>query len=218
MLSCSLVFMHQNGSLLPHRYFNRLTTFTPSSIPIAPFTRITCSRNLNIFLCFKISSIKLLFSRCFLATSHQRNLSHAHFQFPAQLRRCFPCVTTSTNLSSFVPLVLRPVFSKLLYNISIAYPFTHSYIHINTHIHTHIYIVGRGILGSNVVGLSPALELIVIYVNLSGMRPRSRLSSQPWTIPAPWVLLRVIWSILMVPWLHPGRLPSVSLRGIGRLS
>ena len=40
-----------------------------------------------------------------------------------------------------------------------------------------------------------ALALVLFYVNVSGMRPRSRLSSLPLTIPAPWVIICVGWSI-----------------------
>ena len=63
-----------------------------------------------------------------------------------------------------------------------------------------------------------ALMLFFFYVNVSGMQPRSCLSSQPLTVLAPWVFLRVRRSMPLVPWFHPGRLPPVSLRGIGRLS
>ena len=52
--------------------------------------------------------------------------------------------------------------------------------------------MGWGESGFNCWGVKgPALVLFLFYVNVSGMRPRSRLSSQPLTIPAPWVLLRV---------------------------
>ena len=64
----------------------------------------------------------------------------------------------------------------------------------------------------------PALVLFLFYVNVSEMHPRSLLSYQPLTILASWVLLRVRWSISLVPWFHPGWLPPVSLQGIGRLS
>ena len=60
--------------------------------------------------------------------------------------------------------------------------------------------MGRGESGFDCWGVrGPAFVLFLFYVNLSGMRPRSRLSSQPLTIPAPWVLIRVGWSILLVP-------------------
>ena len=40
----------------------------------------------------------------------------------------------------------------------------------------------------------------LVYVNARGMRPPSRLSSHHLTIPAPWVPLRIRWSILpLVP-------------------
>ena len=45
----------------------------------------------------------------------------------------------------------------------------------------------------------PALVLFLFYVNVSRMHPRSSLSSQPLTIPAPWALLRVRRSIPLVP-------------------
>ena len=44
----------------------------------------------------------------------------------------------------------------------------------------------------------PTLVLFLFYVNVSGVRPRSRLSSQPLTLLVPWVLLRVRWSIPLV--------------------
>ena len=51
--------------------------------------------------------------------------------------------------------------------------------------------------------------LFLPYVNVSRMLPRSRLSSQPLTLPAPWVLLHVRWSIppgYMVPsWVTASR-------------
>ena len=47
-----------------------------------------------------------------------------------------------------------------------------------------------------------ALVLFLFYVNISGMRPRSCLSSKPLTKPVPWVLLRVSWSIPLVKWFH----------------
>ena len=45
-----------------------------------------------------------------------------------------------------------------------------------------------------------ALVLFLFYVDVSGMHARSHLSFQPLMIPAPWVLLRIKWSI-------PGCLP-----------
>ena len=44
----------------------------------------------------------------------------------------------------------------------------------------------------------PALVLFLFYMNVSGMSPRSRLSSQPLTIPASWVILHVGRSILAI--------------------
>ena len=65
--------------------------------------------------------------------------------------------------------------------------------------------MGWGRSGFNCWGVrGPALVLFLFYVNVSEMRPRSLLSSQPLTIPVPWVLLRVKWSIPLVKWLHPG--------------
>ena len=52
-------------------------------------------------------------------------------------------------------------------------------------------------------GQGPALVLFMFYVNVYGMRQRSCLSSQPLTILAPWVL-RIMWSIPLVKWFHPG--------------
>ena len=47
----------------------------------------------------------------------------------------------------------------------------------------------------------PALVLFLFYVNVSGMHPQPRLSLKPLTILAPWVFLRVRWSIpLFLPW------------------
>ena len=43
----------------------------------------------------------------------------------------------------------------------------------------------------------PALMLL-LYINTYGMQPWSLFSSQTLTIPAPWVILRVIWSIPVV--------------------
>ena len=71
--------------------------------------------------------------------------------------------------------------------------------------------MGWGSLGPNVAGIwGPELVLFFFYVSVSGLR--SRLSFQPLTIPAPWVLLCVGWSItLWPPWV-------TALRGIERLS
>ena len=43
-----------------------------------------------------------------------------------------------------------------------------------------------------------AIVLFLFYVNISAMLPRFRSSSQPLTMPVPWVILRVRWSILVV--------------------
>ena len=64
----------------------------------------------------------------------------------------------------------------------------------------------------------PALVLFLFYMNVSGMRPQSRLSSWSLTIPAPWVLFHVRWSFPLAKWFHHERLPPISLWGIGRLS
>ena len=45
----------------------------------------------------------------------------------------------------------------------------------------------------------PALVLFLFYVNVYGMRPWSRLSSQPLTILAPWVFLCIGCSISLGP-------------------
>ena len=58
----------------------------------------------------------------------------------------------------------------------------------------------RGSLGS-IVGVSGDPRLF--YVNVSGMRPRPFLFSQPFMIPGPWGL-RVKWSIPLVKFFHPG--------------
>ena len=57
-------------------------------------------------------------------------------------------------------------------------------------------------MGSIVEGSgSPRSYYSGFYVNVSGIRLRSLLSSQPLTISAPWVLLRFRWSIPLVsPW------------------
>ena len=52
-------------------------------------------------------------------------------------------------------------------------------------------------------GRGPELVLFLLYVNVSGVRPWSRLSSQPLKIPAPWVLLRLRRSIPLFKWFHP---------------
>ena len=51
-----------------------------------------------------------------------------------------------------------------------------------------------------------ALMLFFFYANVYGMGPRFRLSSQPLTIPAPWLFLRIRWSIALVPpWVTASR-------------
>ena len=66
-----------------------------------------------------------------------------------------------------------------------------------------ISIYGEGgwdSLVSIVGGLrGPALLLLLFYVNVSGMCLWSRLLSQPLTIPASCVILRIGWSIPLVP-------------------
>ena len=47
-------------------------------------------------------------------------------------------------------------------------------------------------------GVRVGVWVQLFYVNISRMRPRSRLSSQPLTIPTPWVI-RVWWCIPLVP-------------------
>ena len=71
-----------------------------------------------------------------------------------------------------------------------------------------IYIyIGWGEFGFNSWGIRGArLVLFLFHVNVSEMHPRSRLSSQPLTIPTPWVLLHVGWSIpLVLPWVTASR-------------
>ena len=54
--------------------------------------------------------------------------------------------------------------------------------------------------GFNCYGLmGPTLVLFLLYVNLFGMHPRSVLSYQLLTILAPWILIRIRWSISLVP-------------------
>ena len=67
--------------------------------------------------------------------------------------------------------------------------------------------MGWGSLGSIVGGArGPAIVLFLFYKNVSGIRPWSRLSSQPLTIPAPWVILHVGWTIPLVPpWVTASR-------------
>ena len=48
------------------------------------------------------------------------------------------------------------------------------------------------------------LMLFLFYVKVSGKCPQSRLSFQPLTIMAPWVLLCIRWSIPLIQWFHPG--------------
>ena len=65
--------------------------------------------------------------------------------------------------------------------------------------------MGWGKSGFNGWGVrGPTLVSFLFSVNVSGMRPQSRLSSQPLTIPSHWVLLRVSGSIPLVKWFHPG--------------
>ena len=59
--------------------------------------------------------------------------------------------------------------------------------------------------GFNYLGVrEPALVLLLFNVNVSGMRPRSLLSSQPWKIPAPCVILQVRVPTPLVLWFPPG--------------
>ena len=77
----------------------------------------------------------------------------------------------------------------------------------NAHTHTYIYIwLAGGFWVQLFGGRGPALLSFLFYVNVSGMRPQSRLSSQPLTIPAPWVILYVGLSIFVVPpWVTASR-------------
>ena len=49
-----------------------------------------------------------------------------------------------------------------------------------------------------------ALVLFLFNVYVSGMSPRTRLSSHTLMISASWVLLRFRWSIPLSKWFHPG--------------
>ena len=62
-------------------------------------------------------------------------------------------------------------------------------------------------MGSIVGGVREyAFVLLFFYVNVSGIRPWSRWSSQPLMIPTLWVLLHVGWSIPSVPpWVTASR-------------
>ena len=48
------------------------------------------------------------------------------------------------------------------------------------------------------MAMSTEIASLLFYVNVSGMRPWSRRSSQPLMIPVPWVILRVGGSIPVV--------------------
>ena len=81
-------------------------------------------------------------------------------------------------------------------------PRAHKHTHTQTRAHTYIYYIWS--LGS-IVGVAGGPRLLFLfYVNVSGMRPWSRLPSHPLTIPAPWVLLRVRGSVpldsMVPPW------------------
>ena len=59
----------------------------------------------------------------------------------------------------------------------------------------------------------PVLVLFMFYVNVSGMHQQSRLSSQPLTIMAPWVFLRIRLSIPLVPpWVTSSRFLSGNMK------
>ena len=69
----------------------------------------------------------------------------------------------------------------------------------------HSYHMGWGESGFNCWEVKgPVLEFFLFYVNVSGMHPRARLSSQLMTILAPWVFLHVRVSIPLVLWFYPG--------------
>ena len=107
----------------------------------------------------------------------------------------FLCFTPFTGLSFFSLSLALMRASPALPGLRCLY---------NKIILKNIYIWGRGSLGSIKGVRRPRLVLFLIYVNVSGMRPRSRLSYQPLPIPVPWVLLRVRRSIPLLPWFHPG--------------
>ena len=59
--------------------------------------------------------------------------------------------------------------------------------------------MGWGESGFNCWGGQEARAvLFLFYVNVSGIRPPSRLSSQPLTVPGPSVILHIEWSIPVV--------------------
>ena len=67
-------------------------------------------------------------------------------------------------------------------------------------IYIYIYIDGVGESGFNCWGVrGPVILLFLFYANVSGICSRSRFSSQPLTTLAAWILLRVWWSIPLVP-------------------
>ena len=103
-------------------------------------------------------------------------------------------ITTSHQSNSFLSYYTEnfpPILPPLLF-LSFITPSVYIYM-------------GWGESGFNCWGVQwPASMLFLFYGNVSGMQPRSHLSSQPLTIPAPWVLLHIRWSIPLFKWFHPG--------------
>ena len=57
------------------------------------------------------------------------------------------------------------------------------------------WIYGVGESGFNCWGLDASRLCYSCYMSVSGMHLRPLLSSQPLTLPAPWILLRVTYSL-----------------------
>ena len=64
--------------------------------------------------------------------------------------------------------------------------------------------MGWGNLGSILGGQGARARVSLVLRDCIWNAPRYRFSSQPLTIPTPWVLLHVIWSISLVLWFYPG--------------
>ena len=118
-----------------------------------------------------------------------------------------------------IPLESLPPTSYTLSTCHRAFLLALSYAFSRSIKPTYTLHLSWGKTGFNCWGVKgTALVLFLSYVNVSRMRTQSPLSSQPLTIPAPWVLLGVKCSIPLFEWFHPGWLRPVFLRGIGRLS
>ena len=113
----------------------------------------------------------------------------------------FPIIYTFSVPANPVIRFFEPTF----FVYQLFHPKRRLYPQITCDIYIYIYIYGVGGVWVQFLGVrGHALVLFLLYVNVSGMRTRSRLSSQPFTIAAPWVLLQVRWLIPLVPWFHPG--------------